>query len=292
MKLLAKFSLVFVLVFGLGLAAAAWLSFGFLRENAHEQVRYQAQVMMDGAAAIRHYTDKKVGPAIKAGKPNEFRPETVPAFAAIEIFDYLRKSNPDYSYREATLNPTNLRDRAVEWEVDVIRQFRDRSTPDAERFVGERMTPAGRSVYLASPIRAAKSCLECHSTPDVAPASMLAQYGRANGFGWQENEIVGAQIVTVPATLPDQMAAAAFRHFVWSLGAVGAAMFLALNVTLYFVVIRPVRRFAEGADRISRGDVDGPELSVRGRDEIAVLAGSFKRMHRSLATAMKMIDPP
>jgi protein-histidine pros-kinase len=31
---------------------------------------------------------------------------------------------------------------------------------------------------------------------------MIAIYGTNNGFGWKENEIVGAQIVSVPMSVP------------------------------------------------------------------------------------------
>ena len=31
---------------------------------------------------------------------------------------------------------------------------------------------------------------------------MLDLYGIANGFGWKMNEIIGAQIVSVPMTVP------------------------------------------------------------------------------------------
>jgi HAMP domain-containing protein len=43
------------------------------------------------------------------------------------------------------------------------------------------------------------------------------------------------------------------------------------------------------ADKISLGQFDVPELPVRGKDEIARLAGSFNRMRRSLVTAMRML---
>jgi protein-histidine pros-kinase len=51
-----------------------------------------------------------------------------------------------------------------------------------------------------------------------------------------------------------------------------------------------VRHFAASADQISKGEMDVPELPVRGRDEISVLAAAFNRMHRSLVAAMKMLD--
>jgi len=41
---------------------------------------------------------------------------------------------------------------------------------------------------------------------------------------------------------------------------------------------------------MSMGNPDVPELEVTGNDEMSALARSFNRMHRSLASAMKMLD--
>jgi len=152
------------------------------------------------------------------------------------------------------------------------------------------MTPTGKSVYLASPLRAKKTCLECHSTPDVAPVAMIKQYGSANGFGWKENEVIGAQIVSVPVSLPEEMATRAFRQLIISLAAVGVVTLIVLNLVLFVTVVRPVTQFAWSADRISKGDMEVPELPIRGRDEISMLAGAFNRMHRSLSAAMRMLE--
>jgi protein-histidine pros-kinase len=295
MNLLTKFSLIFTTVFGLGLGATGWLCYGLLQRNAREQVLYQAHLMMDSAAAVRHYTSTRVKPAMtkiaaKAGGEPEFHKETVPAFAATEIFDKLRENYPDYTYKEATLNPTNLIHKAVDWESDVIQIFRNRPATDRSLFEGERMTPTGRAVYLANPLRATKTCLECHSTPDVAPAAMVKMYGDTNGFRWQENDVIGAQIVSVPVSVPEQLANRAFGQLMVSLAIVGVVTLVVLNVVLALTVVRPVRRFAASADAISKGNMDVPELPATGRDEISVLAAAFNRMHRSLATAMRMLD--
>jgi protein-histidine pros-kinase len=206
------------------------------------------------------------------------------------MFNYVREKYPDYAYKEAALNPTNPRDRAADWEADVINQFRDH--PDRVIFAGERETPAGTSLYLARPLRAAKSCLECHSTPAAAPPAMVALYGTANGFGWQENDVIAAQIVSVPAAVPVEMANHEFRGLMTSLVAVGLLTLLVLNLLLYLAVIRPVSRLANQADQISRGQMEIPELPAQGRDEISILAAAFNRMHRSLRAAMKMLDKP
>lgn len=144
-------------------------------------------------------------------------------------------------------------------------------------------------MYLARPIAADPPCLECHSTPRVAPAALIRRYGPNNGFGWNAHEIIGAQIVSVPMTVPFQMAQDGFRTFAVYLAAVFLASLILLDVALVFSVVRPLRRLSTMADQISTGQMDLPELPVRGSDEIAVLAGSFNRMRRSLERALKML---
>ena len=289
MKLLAKFNLILTLVFGAGLATAAFLSHQFLQDDAREEVVRQARLMMEAMRSARDYTSKQVKPLLVTQQEHQksFLPQTVPAFAATENFNYLKANYPDYSYKEATLNPTNLRDRAVDWETDVINTFRNHS--GSKELIGERDTPTGRSLYLARPMRADAPCLECHSTPRAAPPSLLRHYGANNGFGWQANEVVAAQIVSVPMAVPIRMADHAFQTLVVDLSIVFLATLVLLDLMLIFFVVRPLKKISMAADQISMGQMDMPELPERGRDEIAVLAGSFNRMRRSLERAMKML---
>ena len=72
---------------------------------------------------------------------------------------------PGYSYREAALNPTNLVDRAQDWEADIIRICSVTSRRGQE-LVTERDTPTGPLLHLARPITVRdETCLNCHSTP-------------------------------------------------------------------------------------------------------------------------------
>jgi HAMP domain-containing protein len=289
LKLLVKFSLIFIIVFGMGLAITAEICHRFLQESARDQVLRQAELMMEASLSIRTYTSKQVKPLVESRRRDEpFRPQSVPGYAATENFKYLRAKYPEYTYKEATLNPTNPRDRAVEWESDVVNIFRNDATRTS--FSAERDTPNGRSLYLARPIVAAQGCLECHSTAKAAPPNMLKLYGAANGFGWKAGEIIGAQIVSVPMEVPVKLAETAFRKLITGLGLVAVITLIVLNLALSFTVIRPVSRFAASADEISKGNLDVPELPVKGKDEIAVLAGAFNRMHRSLVKAMKMLE--
>src|ERR1700760_956716 len=157
----------------------------------------------------------------------EFHPQSVPAFAATEIFGYLREKFPDYFYKEATLNPTNPRDRATDWETDVVNQFR--GNPTQPELISTRESPVGTALFLARPIKINNvSCLECHSTPDKAPAEMIKLYGGDNGFNWQLDDVIGAQIVSVPVSVPVRSAENAFRVIItWLGGAFGGILIIA-----------------------------------------------------------------
>ena len=290
MKLLTKFNLAFVLVFGFGLAIAGYIANNFLEDNARDQVLRQAALMMETALASRSYTTEQIKPLLETPQhfTTKFIRQTVPAYAASESFRYLRKRYPAYTYREATLNPTNPVDRAVDWEADVINIFRNHR--DRTDLNGTRDTPDGPSLYLARPIKVTTPCLACHSVPAKAPRSMIRLFGTANGFGWQDNEIVGAQIVSVPMSVPLTIAAGAFKKLMIYLGAVGIATMIVLDLALMLIVIRPVTRLSAMADAVSKGNLDVPELPVKGRDEVATLAGSFNRMYVSLRKAIQLLE--
>jgi HAMP domain-containing protein len=245
--------------------------------------------MMDGAQAARDYTDTEVAPLLAAQLDSRFLPQAVPFYAATEHFLRLHAQRPDYSYREATLNPTNLRDRATDWQADIIQRFRDDAA--TTQLFGERSTPMGPVLYFAKPIRAGADCLRCHGAAAAAPRSVVERYGSSNGFGWQLGEVIGAQVVSVPRASAEARAGQALQAFLGSLAAVFAALLVVVNLVLYALVVQPLRRMARIADRLSVGDTAAPEFSVRGGTEIADLGRAFNRMRKSLDKALKLLGP-
>jgi HAMP domain-containing protein len=289
MGLRLKFNLVLLAVFALGFIVSGVISWNLLQRNARDEVVRNAELLMEAALAVRGYTVAQVKPHLDEKLAEVFLPQTVPAYAATETLNQVRKKYPDYSYKEATLNPTNPRNRAVEWETDIVNAFRNRA--ELKELTGERSTPTGPALYVARPIQISNpACLACHSVPDAAPATLVKLYGRNNGFGWQHNEIIGAQVVSVPMALPIENANRAFVAFMLSLAAVFVAVFVALNMMLSWIIVRPIARMSAAADKVSVGDFSIPEFSEQGKDEISVLASSFNRMRRSLQQAMKLID--
>lgn len=288
MKLTLKFNLVLILVFAVGLGITGVLSWNILQENARKEVIERAGLMMEAALAVRSYTVSEIRPLLALQMTKEFLPQSVPAYAATQSFSKLREKHPEYTYKEATLNPSNPRNRAVDWENDIVQEFRN--NPEHKEIIGVRDTPTGQSLYLARPMQVKHpGCLSCHSTVAAAPKTLIKKYGTANGFGWKMNEIVGARIVSVPMAVPLQKAEHAFRTFMGSLIGVFIAIIVILNLMLRAIVIAPVTKMSRIADDVSKGNMEAPEFSERGTDEISVLAASFNRMRRSLEKAMKLL---
>jgi len=288
MGLRLKFNLVMLVVFGLGLGVTGWVSYDLLNRNAREEVLRTAGVMMEAALSMRGYTNSQIRPLIPFNDA-VFHPQSVPAYSATEIMNALRKKYADYFYKEATLNPTNPRDKAVDWETDIVNAFRD--DPGRAEISGTRDTPTGRSLYLARPFQIKdEACLACHTSAAEAPPAMVKIYGSNNGFGWRHLEVVGAQIVSVPMALPIENARCAFNTFMASLTAVFVVLFVILNVMMSAFIVRPITRMSAAANEISTGNMEIPEFPEGGRDEVSLLAKSFNRMRRSLEKAIELIE--
>src|ERR1700694_4464830 len=107
-KLLTKFNLVLILVFGLGMYLIAHYAYNFLMNDARQQVLQQAQLMAASASATKDYTDQEVSPILEKTPQHSsnFLAQTIPFYAVNVTFKRLRTSYSDYELREAALNPT------------------------------------------------------------------------------------------------------------------------------------------------------------------------------------------
>ena len=289
MGLRTKFNLVMLAAILAGLAVAGVLAYELAFSTARRQVLQEAAIMSGQANAISDFTLKEIAPLLVGQFHQRFLPQSVPAWVAQTNFRALQASFPDYSYRTVVDNPTNPADLPVAWQADIIRVFKQQ--PELKEHVSERDTASGRILSVSRPIIITNpACLQCHSTPAAAPATMIDLYGSNNGFGWKLNEVIGAQIVSVPMSVPFAEAKRTFSLVVLGLVLVFAVMMVLLNLMLHFVIIQPVALISAQAQAVSLGNMEAPDVVVRTRDEIGSLAESFNRMRRSLASAMKMLN--
>jgi HAMP domain-containing protein len=294
LKLGSKFNLLLITVFLIGILISGAALSVILNRSAESQVTTKALILIQTMNSVRNYTSTKVNPLLKERLKTEpeFLRETVPGYSAREVFEHLR-SNKDYSdffYKEATLNPTNLRDKADDFETEIVQRFRNDPNLKDKEVTGFRAFPGGNLYYIARPIEIKNpTCLECHDTPERAPKSLLTTYGRENGFGWKLNEIVGAQIISVPASEVINNTRQSLLLVLGAVGAIFAVTILLINLMLRQAVIDPLNRMAMVAHDVSVGKLDS-EFQQTSHDEIGVLASAFNRMKLSLSMAMDMLN--
>lgn len=264
-----------------------------LQKNAEREVASNAALLIETMGAVRDYTSNQVNPELapRLETEDQFLPQTVPGYSAREVFENLRKREQynDFFYKEATLNPTNLRDKADKFESTVVEQFRQQ--PNLKELSGFRSFAGGDIFYVARPIPVSKqSCLRCHSTPEAAPKSQLTTYGRENGFNWKLNEIVGAKIVSVPSS---KVLADARRLQILVIGILAVGFLIALvilNLFLRFSIIKPIMDMSQWSKQVSTGNMHA-EFEHPSKDEIGILANSVNRLKVSLEMAMNMLNP-
>ena len=291
-KINTKFNLFVILMFTIGIFLSGSTFWGVLEHRAEVEVSSKALIVIETINGVRNYTQDRVRPLLKERieTETEFTPETVPNFAAREVFEYFRK-NPDYVqylYKDATPNPTNLRDRADEFETKLVEEFRE----DGEflQKSGWREFYQGKVFYVARPLSLEKqSCLECHSTPDQAPQSLLATYGTENGFGWELNQVVAAQIVYIPAKEILKSVRRSFATTIGILAATFVMIILALNFLLKRFVIGRIQKIARTAQAISHGDLKA-DFEDDSQDEIGLLVIAFNRMRSSVVIAIRRLN--
>jgi hypothetical protein len=93
---------------------------------------------------------------------------------------------------------------------------------------------------LSKPIRAESSCLACHGRAEDAPPGVKKMYGIGNGFNWQLNDVIGAQIVSVPAEVAHNRAADAMRTILIWLAGIFTGLYAIVNVIVFVFISRLV----------------------------------------------------
>ena len=292
LKLGTKLNLILVSILISAIAACGIFLSRILETKIEQEVADKAFLIIETMNSVRNYTSSQVKPELASRLASEeyFIPETVPAYSAREVFEGLRKQ-PEYQnflYKEATLNPTNPRDKADQFETEITQKFRQNQ--QLKEKTGFRSDGNGKFYYIARPLAIKKaSCLECHDTPERAPANLVSTYGSEHGFGWKLNEIVASQVVSVPARNVYQ---AARKLQLVVLSIVGIIFLIAIaliNLFLKRAIIQPVKTMALLSNKISTGDLD-LQFNHNSQDEIGSLAKSLNRMVESLKMALQMIE--
>ncbi len=290
LKLARKFTLLLLLVFLGAVAVSGFVLSTILNSNAQNEIGSKAEILIDSINSVREYTNAQVTQELVNQPESEFVVQTVPSYAAVETFEILR-TKPGYRelyFKDAMLDPTNLRDKADAFETNLVTRFK--TEQDLKELRGFRSYPGMELFYIARPIRIKKAaCLRCHSTPEAAPKGMIQQYGAENGFNWPLNQVIGAHIISVPTSAVIQSARQSFVFIMGIVGLIFAAVIFLVNSWLKRYVVRPLNRMAQTAEAVSTGDLEA-EFEQTAKDEVGSIATAFTRMKRSLEIAIQRLE--
>jgi len=288
LSLSARFTLILGGVFIIGIALAGFAFWNSTQQRAQEEITSKGLLMIESMNAVRGYTSKNVRPLLvdQMKTSPDFISESVPAFSARTVFENFRGQQDfeAFLYREAAVKPTNPQDTADDFELDLLSQLTVQDAPT--ELNGYRELNGESLFYIARPLTlGAESCLECHSTPEAAPASLIKSYGDTGGFGWSVGQVIAVQIIYVPSS---EVFAAALRSFTYVMSIFSvtfALVILLINTLLKQYVIKPVYVLSGLADKISADENFATELEssslqliTKRPDELGSLAQVFRRM--------------
>ncbi len=291
LKLRLKFTLILGLVFICSLIISSVILSKTSYQNAEKEVKDKSLVLLATMNSVRNYTNTRIQPLLEDRLKTEskFISETVPAYAAREVFDRLRqqKEYQNFFYKEATLNPTNLKDKVDNFEAVIVEQFR--KNIKIKEVDGFRTVEGEKLFYVARPLAVTQqSCLQCHSTPKVAPKSQINSFGSEHGFGWKLNEIIAAQVMYVPVREVFAIYRQQFFLAMVSFTGIFAVIALLISWLLKKTVIQPITPLAKLAQAISDDEFNSEsaiELNLsqlnkvaRNSDELGQLARVFQLM--------------
>ncbi|MBD2165404.1 DUF3365 domain-containing protein [Calothrix membranacea FACHB-236] len=301
-KLATKFTFLLSLVFLCAIAVSGFTLSHALEQKAEAEIGYRSQILAETMDSIRNFTNTKISPLLlpMVETQSTFVPETIPSYAVREVFETLRK-NPeykDYFYKDANLNPTNMRDKADTFEMQVIERFRNE--PELKNISGFRDSFEEKLFYSARPFVVKNpTCLRCHSTPEAAPRSHVLSYGSENGYGWELNKVLGTQIIYLPAKKVFDDANRAFILFISLFIGIFAVVILLINYLLKRNVLQPLKPMAQLAQKMTMAQISSEEAEefdrqkltpiVKRNDELGQMGRVFQRMmHEIYAREQQM----
>jgi signal transduction histidine kinase/DNA-binding response OmpR family regulator len=298
-----KLTAFLILAFLLSITVSGLFLSDAMNTKAQAEIQMRAEMLTRVMNAVRSYTSLHVNPKLRAQLETspEFIAETVPAFSARTVFETFR-ADPlfaDFSYKEATLNPTSPSDQADAFEANLVAQFR--ADPGLKVLSGFREEGGRNLFYTARPLAVTQpSCLQCHATPAAAPKSLLATYGDQHGFGWKLGEIVAAQTIYVPS---DEVFAQGHQYLMRAMGIFFGVFALGTALLIWQIrrtVVRPIQQLTSAARAIGTGSATAEQLAVfdepalnriaQQNDEPGELARSFRMMAHEVANREQTLN--
>jgi len=283
MSIRIRFLILMGLLSLLAIIGIAFASYQFSLNNAVEEAKSKGHIVFDYLDSSRSYFTTHMRPKVFEIIPQgQFIPELISSFTLTRgVSDEFHKKNPDYVFRQATIDPLHLDNKADQDDLKIIETFKNDQN---KTFDEGTITRKGQSYYFfAKPIKInSPNCLRCHGDPATAPPEQIDMYGTEHGYNWKLGDIASAYIVYVPL----QQAIAQAKKSALNLVGIGAGAILVMMLVLWIFfsmyVIKPITMLEQRATEISLGKNLAEPIATPSNDEIGSLGRSVDRLRISV----------
>lgn len=268
-----------------------------MKEHAMVEAEKKARIILDKNLSTHTYFTHNLKPAIfkiasKTTTDEYFDPVWMSSTYAIRKMEEYFKNLSDYNYyyKECAINARSPFNEANEYEEKFIQELNANSDLVQN---STRMNINGKPyfVFLRRGEEMKRSCMRCHSDPDISPKGLLDKYGRERSFQRKTGEVVSAISIRVPLesayTTADTLSI--------RLSGVLLGVLVIIYVLHYFLgrkmIFKPVAHISEKASRIAYNPKHlGEKISLPSGREFRDLAESFNAMSTNLKNNMDELE--
>jgi len=203
----------------------------------------------------------------------------VPQVVATRIAQRITK-NTTYYVRQVSLRFRNPANRPDSYEQEQLKGFTDGATKESFQII---FGPKGEELRYLLPMKAEKSCLECHGSYESAPAFVQQRFPKGHpSYNYRPGEIIGAVSVTIPLAGLYREMSVNLRHDLIIRGVMFLLVLLAMGYIIHQAVINPVSLVARSINRVARTGNFSDRIPERGHDEVGQLILAFNDMMAEL----------
>jgi len=258
----------------------------FMVEESIRQATVETTIILNRNLATHHYFTNELKPDLFAVTDSlygddYFDPVWMSSSYVVRKIDahFREMYADDFYYKECAINARQPFNEADDYERAFLLELNENSAlfektdirviDGAPYFITMRRGEAMES-----------SCLRCHSTPEAAPAGMVAAYGAVRGFDWPKSGTVSAVSIRIPLA----EAYSITRRYTLFLSAFVIMILVGVYVTTFAVVSRsligPLGRIRDTALKTAR---DSENLGT-------VIEEPFGAELRDMTTAFNMMS--
>ncbi len=289
-----KFSFAVGVILLIFCALMSILLYYYLRSQVVKDAEAKTAIIMAYVKATGDYVRETLRPAIfnaleRLNARDEFIIEAMSTtHVSMQVMSRFNKDEKDYIFKRLSDNPINKKNAADFFHIEMLSYFR--SNPEEKAWKGIVSLGGEQYLYRLDPVVMDTLCLQCHGSPEDAPAQLIRVYGKSSGFNWQVGNVVGVNSVSVPlGTAFAQAKKSALDAFM--LGFICLSLlFAALFAAFRHIVTKPVDNLSKIFRGIASGKESlGKEIHIDRRDEIGDLTESFNTLARHLLEAQERL---